>query len=186
MKLQIFARAAEKKSEAKKIRREGNIPAVIYSKGDVGKTITVKGSDYHALIRSLPDGRLSTCVITLTEEGGQELRVIVKDIEYHVTTYDVLHLDFEELHDDTPVSIKVPIECTGVDDCVGIKLGGVLRQVVRQLKVRCLPKDIPTTFELAVEMLDVSGAKRLSDIAMPETVRPMMDLNEVAIVIAKG
>lgn len=185
MKLQIFARSAEKKSEAKQIRRAGNIPAVIYSKGNPGKTIAVNGSDYHALLRSLPDGRLSTTIITLKEEGGDERRVIVKDIEYHPTTYDVLHLDFEELHDDTPVTVKVPIECTGVADCVGIKLGGVLRQVIRQLKVRCLPKDIPTAFELAVEMLQLKGAKRLSDIAMPETVRPMMDLKEVAVVIAK-
>ncbi len=99
--------------------------------------------------------------------------------------YSVIHLDFEELHSDVPVTVKVPIEMTGVVDCIGVKLGGILRQVIRHVKVRCLPKDIPSCFYLDVKSLDLRQSRRLNDLEIPETLRPLVDLNEVAVLIAK-
>lgn len=185
MKLTMSKRSAASKKELSEIRRAGNIPAVIYSKGNVGENISVSGPEFKAVLRSLKPGCLPTTVFSLTGEDGKQKRAILKDIQYQPTTYDVWHLDFEELVDGVSVNVKVPIQCIGVVDCVGIKLGGVLRQVIRTLKVNCLPKDIPSEFQLDVRELQISQTKRLSDITLPSTVRPLVDLKEVAVVIAK-
>lgn len=185
MKLKFFKRDDQKKSETKKIRREGNIPAVIYLQGNETANITIGGSEFSSIIRDVLPGRLSTTIFTLVDEGGKTHKAVLKEIQYAPTTYQVQHLDFEELLDDVKVNIKVPIEFTGVADCVGVKLGGVLRQVIRHLKLQCLPKDIPTAFQLDVRTLALGQSKRLSDLEIPPTVRPLVDMREVAVVIAK-
>lgn len=185
MKLNIKERKAERKSDAKQLRREGNIPVAIYSRGNPTETLAVSGSEMQSLIRSIPKGMLSTKVLTLVAEDNKERKVIVKDIQYHPSTYEILHMDFEELKEDVPVNVNVPIVCTGVMECVGIKLGGVLRQVIRQLKVRCLPKDIPTSFEMDVSKLRRQQSKRLADLSIPPNVRPIANMSEVAVAIVK-
>jgi large subunit ribosomal protein L25 len=185
MKLNYISRAADKKSESKRLRRQGLIPAIIYHREKVGQAIAVNNNDYQAIIRRVVPGRLSTNIFTLVDENGAERKAILKEIQYKVTNYDVLHLDFEDLIEGHEVNVKVPIECTGVVDCIGVKLGGVLRQVIRYLRVRCLPKDIPTNFNLDVKTLNNRETRRLSDLEIPQTVRPLGDLNEVAVAIVK-
>ena len=185
MKLKIFKRSKEKKSVTQKIRREGNIPAVMYLHGKDTANLVVNGAEFEAALRAVQPGRLSTTIFTLVSEGGKEHKAIVKEIQYQPTTYRIQHLDFEELFDNVKINVKVPIECTGVADCQGIKLGGTLRQVIRYLRVSCLPKDIPNAFNLDIKPLGVGQSKRLSDLEIPNTIRPLGDLNEVAVVIAK-
>lgn len=185
MKLQISPRKTDKKSELTRVRLEDNIPAVIYARGKNSEPIVVTGADWDAMSRAVPQGRLSATVLTLTDANGKSRRVIVKDIQYEITTYKVIHLDFEELHDDVKVSLRVPIECTGLVDCVGVKLGGVVRQVIRSIRVRCFPKDIPASFDLDVKSMELFDAKRLTELNIPENVQPLTNLNTVAVVIVK-
>lgn len=186
MKLQVSNRGLQSKGESKRLRRDGKVPAVLYSGGKAGESIFIDGNEFQKYLQTLKKGHLPTTVFSLVNEEGKERKAVVKDIQYHVTTYNILHLDFEELHDDVPVNVKVPIEFTGVVDCVGVKLGGVIRQVIRFLKVRCLPKNIPASFKLDVKSLNMKDTKRLRDIVLPEGVKPLVrDMNEVVVVIAK-
>jgi large subunit ribosomal protein L25 len=185
MKLKVFKREQTKKSESNRIRREGNIPGVLYVSGKTAEPIIVDGPDFSSSLRAVQAGRLSTTIFFLKDENGKERRAILKEIQYEPTTYRVQHLDFEVLHDDVKVTLNVPIECTGVVDCVGVKLGGVLRQVIRKIRVRCLPKDIPTVFTVDVKNMAQNEKKRLVDLEIPNTVRPVANLNEVAVLIAK-
>jgi len=79
----------------------------------------------------------------------------------------------------------VPIEFVGAADCAGIKLGGVLRQVIRTARVRCLPKDIPALFQVDVRDLKLYDTKRLSDVTIPNTIKLLNDPKQVIVVIAK-
>lgn len=185
MKLKVSKREVIKKSESGRIRREGNIPAVLYVRGKPTDAIIVGGAEFNSILRSIVPGRLSTTQFFLQDESGKERRAILKEIQYHPTTYQVNHLDFEELYDDAKVTLNVPIECTGVVDCIGVKLGGVLRQVIRKLRVRCLPKDIPSVFNIDVKHMGQNEKIRLSQLHIPHTVKPVANLNEVAVVIAK-
>jgi len=181
MQLEMFERKDEKNAL---LRRQGYVPAIIYSKGEQNEKIYLQE---HALrqILSGMKGRLATTVFTLVK-GKEKIKVIVKDIQYHVATYEILHVDFLRLSK-AEVEINVPIIFTGVNECAGIKLGGFLRQVIRSVKVKCLPSDIPTEFILDVSNLGVMQAKRLSDIDMPKKVKPLVNnLNEVVVIVAKA
>lgn len=186
MTLKLHKRAAAGKSESKRLRREGKIPAILYKHDcDSGDNIAVDAAEFSAIVRKIIPGRLSTTIFTLAGEGDKSFRAIVKDIQYDPVNYSVVHLDFEALVDDVQININVPIELVGVVDCVGVKLGGVLRQVIRRLRIRCLPKNIPEVFQLDVKDLGQRETRRLSHLEIPNTVRPLADLKEVVAIIAK-
>lgn len=184
MQLTVRKRADLKKSKTKAMRREGSIPAVLYAPGRPAESIAVETEQFEEHLRHIKQGRLPTTIFTLSM-GERECRAIIKDIHYHVTTYRVDHLDFEELLENTPVVVKVPVTCVGVADCLGIKLGGFLRQVVRHVKVKCLPKNIPAEFAVNVQALGVMQKRTVSDIQMPEAVTPLLASHEVVAMIGK-
>lgn len=184
MKLKMEKREASKKSQAKALRREGLIPAVIYHRSKPAETITIDATEFATHLRSIIPGHLSTTKFTLAAHGGH-VQAILKDIQYNPVTYEVIHLDFEELIDDVTINVKVPVECIGVADCAGIKLGGYLRQVIRHVKVNCLPKDIPEVFQIDVKDMGMRDSKRIKDLEIPQNVRPLVNMNEVIVVIAK-
>lgn len=184
MKLTVSKRAGEKKSELTQLRHQGDIPAAVYSKGKPSDKIAVKGDEFAAVIRRLPKGYLPTTVFEL-DIDGKKVKAIVKDIQYHPTTYRILHLDFMVLEDKTVVDVKVPITCVGEADCVGVKLGGFVRPVKRHVKVRCLPKDIPADFKLNIKDLGIGQSKRIGDIAFGNEIRPLASDKEIVVVIAK-
>lgn len=185
MKLNYLKRESGSKSRSNRLRKEGSIPCVIYAKGKASDSITVANSDFLALLRQVKPGHLSTQIFTLVDQNAAEKRAILKEIQYEPTTYNVSHLDFEELVPGHKVNIKVPIEWLGAAECVGVKLGGVLRAVIRSLRVSCLPEHIPSVFELDVKDLGPRESKRLKDLKIPNTVRPLVNLNEVVVVVAK-
>jgi len=181
--MQLSVKKREERNN-KKIRREGMIPAILYSQGNVGEEICVNGNEFKKVLNITPTGTLSSKVFEL-DLGGKKRRAIVKDIQYHVTTYNILHLDFEELFDDVPVTLNIPVCCTYAVDCAGVKLGGVLRQVVRKMRVKTLPRNIPDRFEINVKDMQLGESKRLSEIAIPEGVKPIDNLNNVAVLVAR-
>lgn len=185
MKLTVQKRDHSKKSVTNKLRRNGMIPAIIYHKEKEGETVAVPTLEFTAHLRHIESGHLPTTVFSLTDSKGKERKVILKDVQYDPVSYDVIHLDFEELHDNVPVKVKIPIVVTGEMDCVGVKLGGVIRLAIRHLKVECLPKDMPKSFEINVKEMNLGQVRRLSDLSIPNTVRPLMPLKEVAVTMVK-
>ncbi len=111
MELPVTSRAAGKKTETKKIRREGNIPAILYSHGKEGEALTVDGKAFQKALYRLPKGSLGTQIFTLKKDG-KEIRALVKDVQYKCTNYDLHHLDFEEIDEKVPVKVKVALRCT--------------------------------------------------------------------------
>ncbi len=187
MQLKTFERTSGIKSELTQIRRAGNIPAVIYAKGELAQHVVVDGAQFRALLRDVKKGCLSITKISLEGNNGIK-EAVLKEIQYNPTTYDVSHLDFESLDPSRYINVKVPIQYVGIADCVGIKSGGgTLRQVIRSMRISCLPKHIPgEPLQIDIRELQVGQTKRLSDIVMPDGIKPLADLNEVAVVIAKG
>ena len=137
MKFSVFKRITGKKGEINRIRREGNVPCILYGYNQPGETIYLNGDEVRAMLRNMKAGTLSTTVFEL-EEGQKKHKAIVKEIQYHPVSYAVQHIDFALLSDEREVTVNIPIEIAGVADCAGIKLGGFLRQAIRMLKVTCL------------------------------------------------
>jgi len=186
MKLTIEKRTLGTKGDKNKLRREGSIPAVLYSSDGESTPITLKGEEIQAVLRNLKQpGLLATTVFALHSGDKKQQKAVIKDIQYHVATYDILHIDFALLSDDKPVSVNVPIQIVGSADCAGVKLGGFLRQVIRTLKVSCLPKYIPQEFTVDVREMNLGESKTLADVAIPSHVQPLAKMSEVLVLVAK-
>ena len=97
----------------------------------------------------------------------------------------MLHIDFQELDKETIVCLRVPVVATNAMECVGVKLGGMLRPVMRRVRIRCLPKDIPSCFEVDVKDVDINQSKRIKDLTIPPGVTCLANANDVLISIAK-
>src|SRR5436190_24130382 len=135
MKLTIKKREEQKKSGLNAIRRQGGIPAILYAKHtgkdsdkNTGEPIEISSVELDAQLRGLKSGHLPTTIFTL-EDGKKQRRALIKDLQRNIITYQVSHIDFEELVDEVPISLKVPVTLVGLADCVGVKLGGIIRQV---------------------------------------------------------
>ena len=183
MKLTVSKRTGETKNKLTQLRRSGNIPAVLYSKGRASEKISVKGSEFEAVLRKLPKGYLPTTIFDLEKEG-ETCKAVVKEVQYHPTTYQVLHLDFLVLEPKVAVEVKVPLQWMGEADCVGVKLGGFIRPVKRHVKVRCLPENIPSDFKIDIQSLEIGQAKRVFDIE-PGQTDVLAKPKEILVTIAK-
>ncbi len=185
MKLQVKKRPAETKNEAHALRREGFIPAVLYSKNNANQNIVIKTDEFHAHLRQIQQGHLTATKFTLEEEGGHKIEALVKDIQYHPVTYNILHIDFMQLHANHQIYVKIPVRLNGTADCVGVKLGGSVQAVSPHFKVKCLPKDIPAYFEIDVADMKIHQSRRFSSLNLPDNVKAIDSLNNVAVIIAK-
>ncbi|MEG0036733.1 MAG: 50S ribosomal protein L25/general stress protein Ctc [Victivallaceae bacterium] len=184
MELTVTDRSVGKKSFLKMIRQKGDIPAVIYFCGQAGANIVVDGSVFKKFLSSMEPGTLSSTIFVLAY-GSKVLKTIIKDIQYDITTYDVIHIDFEELVDNIPITLNIPIKCVNVMDCLGVKLGGVLRQIVYALKVICLPDHIVPYLEVDVKNLGMAQTKKLCDMVLPLTMKPITSLKEVVVTVTR-
>lgn len=185
MQLKTYKRNSKAKSALTSARRTGQIPAVVYKQGQVGEAILVEGAPFNLLLRDLQSGHLPTTQITLVAEDGSSRKCLVKEIQYHPTTYAVLHLDFIELVPNVAIRVKVPVECTGSADCVGVKQGGVLRQVLRHAHVSCTPENLPVSFTLPVKEMQMRQSRRMRDVEITKGVKLLDSPEEVVAVIAK-
>jgi len=183
MKLTVYKRSKEKKSELTKIRNSGDIPAVLYD-AKKNAPLFVKGSDFAALLRNTPKGRLSTQVVELSLDGTVT-KALIKEVQYHRTTYRPEHIDFMPLQDKTPIILNIPVECENIAECSGVKKGGMLRQLLRKVKVKCLVKDIPASFKADVAPLEIGQGLRLKDLTFPAGVKPLAKLQELFVTVGK-
>jgi large subunit ribosomal protein L25 len=184
MKLAVKHRVGEKKKDIKDVRRAGDIPAVIYSSKGQPEKLVINGDEFKALLRGIISGQLPTTVFVL-HDGKKDRKAIIKDIQYNITSYGITHIDFAELTDGVKVKVKVPVNCTGVAECQGVKLGGFLRQVERHVEVECDPKHLPSAFSVDVRDLGIRQSRRLRDIALPAGVRALAKPEKVLVVVAK-
>jgi large subunit ribosomal protein L25 len=185
MQLTVYKRKADTKKDINVLRHEGNIPAVLYSKGIKNENIYVKKSEFEKILRTLKSGDLSTTIFKVKSDK-ESYDAIVKDIQYFITTYDISHLDLYKLNEKEEIKVNVPIRFIGEQDCKGVKQGGTIRQVLRRVKVKCLAKNLPKEFVLDIADLDIGNVKRLSDIDFPKGVTPIVkSQKEVAIAITK-
>lgn len=184
MKLSISKRVSNKKSNAKKLRREAQVPGVLYGLTGDNQNISFPLDQLQTILRQIRPGLLSTTIFELTD-GGENYKALIKEIQYHPATYAVLHTDFLMISDKKPVTVTVPIQVSGLADCAGVKLGGFMRQVIRSIKVSCSHDKIPQEFVLDVKEMNIADFKTLSDLTIPAGVKPLAKMNEVAVVIAK-
>lgn len=155
-------RSERGKSAARALRRSGQVPAIVYGHGDETQAVSV---DAHELQKLLAHINMNT-IIELKVEGGKGTQALIREVQYHATRPDVLHLDLYQIHAGEKITLTVPIRLHGQP--VGVRDGGgVLQQVLHELNVECLPKDIPEGIDLEVDQLAVGDSIHVRDVSKP-------------------
>ena len=160
--LEAIARDTFGKNEARRTRREGKVPGVLY--GGEGQKPTPIAVDPRALLRILHSEAGQNTLISLKMAGNGDTRVLVKDFQLDPITHQVLHADFYRVAMDRVLQVTIPVVVQG--EPVGVKQqGGVLEFIRREIEVECLPADIPENVELDVTELMLHQGIRVRDIA---------------------
>lgn len=163
------------KSAAAALRRQGNIPAVIYGLNEAPVAISISAK---VVARILASDTGKNSLIHLQREGTEIKRhVIIKEIQRHPVTRRLSHVDFMRVDPNHKVKIKVPVVLKGTP--AGVKEGGILDFVHRQIEVECLPAFIPAHLDVAVDHLKVGDTLRLDQIVLDSHITLLGDAHEV-------
>jgi large subunit ribosomal protein L25 len=143
------------KRDAKGLRYEGKVPAVLYG----GKDQT----HFAVVITELKDA-IYTPEANFVEIdlNGTKTKAIIKELQFHPVTDVLLHVDFLQLDEKKEILMEIPVKLTGVSP--GVKMGGKMVQKLRKLRVKALPKDMPQAVEVSIAKLEVGGLFRVRDL----------------------
>jgi len=148
------------RNAAKRYRREGYIPVVLYGKGEKNLHAVVKKTE---LMKFLHETHGESVVITV-EVDGNPYMAIVKDIQLDPVTDDVVHVDFQLLHKGEEVEIEVPVVIVGAEDSPAVRAGGIIEALVDTLAVKAEPQHIPAHIEIDVSGMEVGDVIYVKDI----------------------
>jgi len=149
---------------ARRLRREGNVPGVLYGGGEDPVAFQVNG----LLLRNTLAH--AGALLELSIGGGSGTPVVIKDLARHPVTGDTIHIDMLRVRLDEKISSTVVLDLTGADDAPGVKEGGVLEQVTRELTIEALPTDIPDAIHHDVSAMQIGDTLTLEAIAAPRGV----------------
>ena len=151
-----IARVDLGKKFSKKLRNEGQVPCVIYSKGKDPSHLSINYNELRKIIYS------PNVYILNVNIGEKAYNTIIRDIQFHPLSDNILHVDFLELTENELVSLEIPVQLNG--NSIGVRNGGTLNLVMRKLLVKSLPKNLPDVIEIDIENLKIGSSIRISDI----------------------
>jgi len=158
--LEATARDTFGKNEARRTRRDGRVPGVLYGEGKEATPISVEP---RALLRILHSDSGANTLIALKVPGQSETRVLVKEFQLDPVTHQVLHADFYRVAMDKAIQVTIPVTVKG--EPKGVKQqGGIMEFIRREIVVECLPADIPENVELDASELMLHQGIRVRDI----------------------
>ena len=160
------------KNEARRTRREGRVPAVLY--GGDGKEATPIAVPPKALLKILHSESGQNTLISLKLAGASDTRVLVKDFQIDPVTHEVLHADFYRIAMDRVLQVTIPVTVHG--EPKGVKQqGGILEFIRREIVIECLPADIPEHVDVDVSELMLHQGIRVRDIATHPKWKPVTE-----------
>jgi len=151
-----FKRETVGKKATKQLRKDGNVPCVLYGGNEVVH-FYAPVNDFRHLFYT------PNVYIVNIDVDGKKYPTILKDAQFHPVTDAPLHVDFLEIHDDKPVVIDIPVKVEGF--AKGVQAGGILRIEKRKLTVKGLPKHLPDELVIKVDDLDLGKTRKVVDLS---------------------
>ncbi|MGZ4168216.1 MAG: 50S ribosomal protein L25 [Solirubrobacteraceae bacterium] len=162
--LQVSPREPGGSREARRLRRSGSVPGVLYGGGDEPVSFQVPARTLRHALAS------AGAVIDLSIEGGGSSPAVLKDLVRHPLTGETVHIDLLRVRLDVKIQSTVQLELTGAEDAPGIRDGGVLEQITRELTIEALPNDIPDSLTHDVSAMEINDTVTLDALRPPGTV----------------
>jgi large subunit ribosomal protein L25 len=174
-KLNVSSRTAGGSREARRLRRTGRVPGVVY--GGDGESLAFD-ADARELRTALAG---SGAVLDLSIDGGKTTPVVLKEAQRHPLHGETTHVDLLRVNLNVEIQTAVPLELHGVEDSPGVKEGGVLEQITRELNVEALPTAIPESIAHDVGEMAIGDTIQLSAVTAPEGVVFLDDPEETIV-----
>jgi len=147
---------------------KGMVPGIVYGKGTEPKKIAFENKVLQKLMHT---GAFYSTILDLDIEGKNE-KVLPKQLQYHPVTDKLIHFDFLRVQNDTKVTVEVPVEFLNQDTCPGLKKGGVLNLVRREVELSCNANNIPDKLQFDLISSEIGDSIKISNIELPEGVTP--------------
>ena len=171
-KLNVDIRKEHGTSAARRARLQNKVPAVVYHSGVEATPLSV---DKISLNKALRTGQM---IFEVNVEDKNQF-VLVKEIQYHPVTDEIIHIDFQKVKEDEKISLEVAIRSIG--ESQGVKLGGLLVQMLNSVTIKCKPAEIPEFLEIDVTDMEMNTNLFVKDITLPEDVE-MITAEDIAVV----
>ena len=173
--LSLSKRAPEGSRSARRLRREGLVPGVIYG-GD-------GGPEHFAVDARILRNTLahSGAILEVSIDGGTGVPVLVKDLQRHPVRGEAVHVDLLRVNMSETIHTTVTLELTGAEEAPGHVEGGVLNQETRELNIEALPGDIPDSIVFDVSRMEMNATATLSELTAPEGVTFLDDPEETVL-----
>lgn len=164
--LNAVARSAEEqgKGASRRLRKENLIPAIIYGGESEAVSICVKTNE---LVKAISEDAFFSSIIGIELDGTKQ-EVIIKALQRHPSKGFPLHADFQRIVRGQEMNFSVPVRVINEEESAGKKTGGVLTQLVNDIQVTCLPRNLPEFIEIDVAKLEVGDNVRLGDVTLPQ------------------
>lgn len=174
IQLKAVIRDQKGKQAVKRLRTGGQVPAVVYRRGEEPVAVTLSAKEIGRVLQTAGG---ENALISLTIESQKKSRpraVIIKETQHHPVKRSLLHVDFHEIS--LTEKITVEVEVVAVGESVGVKQeGGLLDHPLRQLKIQCLPTDIPKNIEVDVSGLKLNDTLHVKDLKLSEKLKVLND-----------
>lgn len=180
--LDVIVREDTGTGNAREVRRNGQVPGIIYGEDENSVPVAVKMNE---VLKALNSGDFLGSMIELSHEGKSQ-KVFTKDVQFHPVTDFPVHVDFYRVTNKTLIDVEVTVNFIGEKDSPGLKEGGTLNVVRYSIEVKCPAGDIPDSIEADVSKLEIGDAIHISDIALPKGAKPTITDRDftIATVIA--
>ncbi|MDR2136521.1 MAG: 50S ribosomal protein L25 [Treponema sp.] len=169
-------RAGKGSAEARRIRRSGRIPAVLYGRSGASVSIDLDGREFSSQVRNI-----SESTIVKVEVEGKTYEAFVKDTQRSIVEGSILHVDFYEVESGVALRARVPLHLTG--NPAGVREGGVLESPLHEIEVECLPKDLPERISVDISELKVNQSIHVRDLKLGEGVRLISNEDQVVALV---
>ena len=179
IRLEVRDREGRGSADSRRLRRDGMIPGVLYGRGKPPHPICVPERE---LRRVLTGSHGLHAILDVVLDGDGSARAsILKDYQQDPLRGRITHVDLQEVRLDQPIQAQVVVELVGAEDAPGIREGGVLSQVNREVNVEALPMEVPDRLELDVSGLAIGDTLRVADLRAPEGVTLLDDPEETVL-----
>ena len=180
IQLNVQTRTGRGKGYAGRLRREGKVPGVFYGPGMTASAICVDAREFRIKLAGLEGSHLIQLLSSLPELNDKV--VLLKEIQRHPVTSELLHIDFYEVDVNKPLQTTVPLHFIGKPQ--GVTAGGLLQSLRREITVECLPRNIPEFIAVDVSALNIHDTIHIDELTLPEGVKAVYDTNEAVVTVA--
>ncbi len=157
---------------ARRLRRQGGVPGVVYGHQEATVAITLSGDELHKAVRH------GARVVDLDQDGTVE-KALIRELQWDPLGHDILHVDFARVAADERITVDVRLELRGTSP--GVTAGGLLDQPIHSLEVECLALGVPESLRVSISGLQLNGVIHVRDLVLPPDVVAKGDPDAIVV-----